>query len=305
MRFACDVCRSRKVRCDGHFPCRRCQSLGYGCAYLHAEDQKTPTSVSDFQIQRSLAQPIGNLALISENEGVDVAGPALQDPTILPDFSNCIGNNPSTAGVELSNLDLQGLNPLIDQTVHPGWPANPDAMDNPHIDAPLWDSANLSASSSGFHNMIRRENIPDHGEIANKPSGVQKNEPAPIPMLFSQYVLAGGLNIGRCIEQYFTMFHPLWPIVHRGTFGLKIEDAELIDSVVMIGAWESGVPSWMEAAIDVRPKLVSRILGKFVSLDILILVLWYFQQQQLTSIPFDEASSANQRSYSLPTKPCS
>lgn len=274
MRFACEACRSRKVRCDGHFPCRRCRTLGYECAYLHAEEQKTPTSVSEFQIQRLLDQPIDNLALISEIEGVDVAGPAFQDPTILPDFSNCSGSNPSAAGVELSNLGVQALHPIIDQPAGPGWLADPDAMDSLHIDAPLWDPANLPASSSDFRTMTREEDIPDHGNIGDKLSSMQKTEPASIPMLFSQYVLAGGLNIGRCIEQYFTMFHPLWPIVHRGTFGLKLEDAELIDSVVMIGAWESGVPSWMEAAIDVRPKLVSRILGKFVSLDILTLALW-------------------------------
>ena len=265
------MCRSRKVRCDGHFPCRRCRTSDHECAYLHAEGLKFPTDASSFQIQHLLDQPIENPALTHGNQGLDVAGPALQDSTILPEFSNCNGTNIWAPGAGLTQLDGQVLHPFVNLPVGPGWLADPDAIENISISTLLGDSANPPAPSSNFRNMMPREGISDYGDIRNELSSMQKTKTASISMLFSQYVSEGSLNIERCIERYFTTFHPLWPIVHKGTFGFKSEDAELIDSVVMIGAWESGVPSWMEAAIDVRPRLVSRILGKFVSLNILIL----------------------------------
>lgn len=253
---------------------------------------------SAFRIQHLLDQPIEDLALAYENEGVDVVVPTLQDPTIFPDSSNCNEENPWDPRAGFSSFDAQ-------LPLGPSWMADPQAMDNLNIDTLLWDSAKSPASSSDFYNIIPRVNIPAHGDIRNKPSSMQKIQTSSVSMLFSQYVAQGSLDIEHCVERYFTMFHPLWPIVHRGTFGFKTEDADLIDSVVMIGAWESGIPSWMEAAIDVRPKLVTRTLGKFVSLKILILAQCCFQEARLTPIAFNETSSANQHSYSLPTKPCS
>ena len=76
----------------------------------------------------------------------------------------------------------------------------------------------------------------------------------------------GSLDVQQCVEHYFAKFHPLWPVVHRGTFDLETESQHLVDSVVMIGAWESGVPSWMGVAAAVRPTLVDVLCSKLVSL---------------------------------------
>ncbi|KAL1903698.1 hypothetical protein Sste5344_010604 [Sporothrix stenoceras] len=44
IRKACDICRMRKVKCDGISPCKQCQSLGAECTFQYVSRHRGPTS---------------------------------------------------------------------------------------------------------------------------------------------------------------------------------------------------------------------------------------------------------------------
>ncbi|CAK7197835.1 hypothetical protein SEUCBS139899_000485 [Sporothrix eucalyptigena] len=44
IRKACDICRLRKVKCDGVSPCKPCQSLGADCTFQYVSRHRGPTS---------------------------------------------------------------------------------------------------------------------------------------------------------------------------------------------------------------------------------------------------------------------
>ncbi|KAJ3543880.1 hypothetical protein NM208_g3342 [Fusarium decemcellulare] len=63
----------------------------------------------------------------------------------------------------------------------------------------------------------------------------------------------------QCIILYFERFHPQWPIVHQATFNPSTATQELVSSMIMVGAWESGVESWMEIAEQWCEYLVTKL----------------------------------------------
>ncbi|KAF5010152.1 hypothetical protein FDECE_3645 [Fusarium decemcellulare] len=63
----------------------------------------------------------------------------------------------------------------------------------------------------------------------------------------------------QCIILYFERFHPQWPIVHKATFDPSTATQELVSSMIMIGAWESGIESWMEIAEQWCEYLVTKL----------------------------------------------
>ncbi|KAL2826317.1 hypothetical protein BDW59DRAFT_145389 [Aspergillus cavernicola] len=65
----------------------------------------------------------------------------------------------------------------------------------------------------------------------------------------------------RYIQLYFTDFHPLWPILHHGTFSVSHEPPLLVHAVLMIGLWVSGTSSAQRAALDLHRNLGPSILA--------------------------------------------
>jgi hypothetical protein len=61
------------------------------------------------------------------------------------------------------------------------------------------------------------------------------------------------------VEIYFHNFHPIWPILHRGTLELSKEPCVLLQSMVMIGLWVKGSPESRETAMTFHRKLLSAI----------------------------------------------
>lgn len=74
-----------------------------------------------------------------------------------------------------------------------------------------------------------------------------------------------GLAAQQCLDLYFERFHPQWPIVHRGTFYRSAAARNLISS--MIGAWESGIASWMKIAERWGKFLFNRLSQDLVRLN--------------------------------------
>ncbi|KAL4748761.1 hypothetical protein BDW72DRAFT_205371 [Aspergillus terricola var. indicus] len=58
---------------------------------------------------------------------------------------------------------------------------------------------------------------------------------------------------------YFTLFHPCWPFIHRGSFRQSRENPLLVQSMVAIGLWLSGEQNAREKAIALHDFLGSAI----------------------------------------------
>lgn len=54
LRRACDCCRKRKVRCDGHDPCGPCKKATIRCAYLQPPKKKGPKGLRSARVLHAL-----------------------------------------------------------------------------------------------------------------------------------------------------------------------------------------------------------------------------------------------------------
>lgn len=54
LRRACDCCRKRKVKCDGHDPCTPCKKASIRCAYLQPPKKKGPKGLRSARVLHAL-----------------------------------------------------------------------------------------------------------------------------------------------------------------------------------------------------------------------------------------------------------
>jgi len=54
LRRACDCCRKRKVKCDGHDPCSPCKKASIRCAYLQPPKKKGPKGLRSARVLHAL-----------------------------------------------------------------------------------------------------------------------------------------------------------------------------------------------------------------------------------------------------------
>ncbi|KAL4862773.1 hypothetical protein BDV12DRAFT_178375 [Aspergillus spectabilis] len=59
----------------------------------------------------------------------------------------------------------------------------------------------------------------------------------------------------KWINCYFEIFHPRWPVIHRGTFDVQQENPLLLQSMIAIGMWTSGEQAAQSAAVELYNKL--------------------------------------------------
>ncbi|KAH6975702.1 fungal-specific transcription factor domain-containing protein [Ilyonectria destructans] len=65
-----------------------------------------------------------------------------------------------------------------------------------------------------------------------------------------------------CLDTFFAKFHRLWPAVHRSTFNPESENADLVDSMAMIGAWESRIGPWKDVALHLHKSIMEKLQKK-------------------------------------------
>ena len=58
-------------------------------------------------------------------------------------------------------------------------------------------------------------------------------------------------NVHEYTNIYFTVFHLVWPFLHRGTFDPLKEPRIIVQSVLMIGLWIEGRKEARDAAIEI------------------------------------------------------
>ncbi|KAJ5201060.1 fungal-specific transcription factor domain-containing protein [Penicillium cf. viridicatum] len=95
----------------------------------------------------------------------------------------------------------------------------------------------------------------DNLQHPDSPTADTRHSPSLPPACFPVKSLA----VQQCLDLYFERFHPQWPIVHRSTFYPSAAAQDLISSMIMIGAWESGLASWMKIAERWGKSLVNRL----------------------------------------------
>lgn len=67
------------------------------------------------------------------------------------------------------------------------------------------------------------------------------------------------------IQQYFGNFHERWTIVHAASFDERTDDAFVVGTVLMIGAWQRDRENLGELIIDIHGRLLHRLLSLLVS----------------------------------------
>lgn len=68
----------------------------------------------------------------------------------------------------------------------------------------------------------------------------------------------------KYIDIYFENFHPIWPILPRGTFNAPDEPCVLLQSMLMIGLWIKGGQEAQDKAITFHRRLLSTIQAQKV-----------------------------------------
>jgi hypothetical protein len=111
------------------------------------------------------------------------------------------------------------------------------------------------------------------------PTADTGHSPSPPPLCFPVESLA----FRQCLDLYFERFHARWPIVHKGTFDPTTTTGELVSSMIMIGAWESGIVTWMELAERLSESLVNRLSKNLVRIDLLMKPAAHTIQSQASS----------------------
>ncbi|CAH0050571.1 unnamed protein product [Clonostachys solani] len=92
----------------------------------------------------------------------------------------------------------------------------------------------------------------------------------------------------QCINTYFSRFHRLWPTVHRSTFTTESKNQDLVDSVIMIGAWLSGIGTWMETALRLHKSIMDRLAAKLAYLAFRLDICFYFLRGFRPTLRYDE-----------------
>lgn len=100
-----------------------------------------------------------------------------------------------------------------------------------------------------------RRNI--HCSFRDQPSysGQESEDHRPQPAVEPSY----SEKLQHFLKLYFELFHPHWPFIHKGSFNESNETALLVQSMVVIGMWATGVQSTQSAAIDLHAILNSAI----------------------------------------------
>lgn len=72
-------------------------------------------------------------------------------------------------------------------------------------------------------------------------------------------------HVHEYTNTYFTIFHPVWPFLHRGTFDPLKEPRVIVQSVLMIGLWIDGKKEARDAAIEIYHRQFVAINSQRVS----------------------------------------
>lgn len=79
---ACDICRAKKIRCNGEEPCVNCEKFNLGCTYTHVikRRQAAPTRVSNRKLLGDLSARLQRLEHVLVRMSAQLGGEAWRAP---------------------------------------------------------------------------------------------------------------------------------------------------------------------------------------------------------------------------------
>ncbi|OAA59821.1 fungal transcriptional regulatory protein [Niveomyces insectorum RCEF 264] len=126
IRKACDLCRLRKVKCDGIAPCASCTSLGVDCTFQYVSRHRGPTSRYAKNYRRPSSCNGGGGGDVPSN-GMDLHGG--EDEAALARRSAPSSSATETANTDGTPLSTPTITPL--STTPPPPPPPPPASTDP------------------------------------------------------------------------------------------------------------------------------------------------------------------------------
>ncbi|KAL1642396.1 hypothetical protein SLS58_005470 [Diplodia intermedia] len=205
---ACDVCRSRKTRCDGNTPCRTCAEKELACTYGHgggnqhllhrraAAPAEPPVPPPPLQTQDSI-----------QSSSSGSATPTPTHPYFLID--DTAADEQPTPRALLPQQTEQLEQPLLDVN-----------------DPSMADLSDLSYATQHHFDLDASMLIPSDFSLDG-----DDHAWANFPNLAS---------IRRHIDAFWRVFHPKWLFLHKASFRAEREPPFLLLSMVTASLWVGG-----------------------------------------------------------------
>ncbi|OJD37921.1 c6 and c2h2 transcription factor [Diplodia corticola] len=289
---ACDVCRSRKTRCDGNTPCRTCSEKGLACTYNglggnnnihhlphnHAAPAAPPPPPPP---------PLPQLQTQDDDLCSDDNGSATPTPTHPYFFiENAYAEN------DVDNDQLPTPRALLPQQQPP-----PPLFDVDSVD-PTMQTHDLSSYAAsipqpnhfGFAldaSMLIPDNfsLDDDGGLSAGLGGLDCSESG-------GHAWANFPNLAcirRHIDVFWRVFHPKWLFLHKGSFRAEREPPFLLLSMVTASLW-MGCSGGSGAVDDGGSQATA---SRIVALDLhRRLMVMLYQQRDKWLIPPNAADRA-------------
>lgn len=228
---ACVNCHKSKTRCDGREPtCSPCADKGRECAYPKRDGGGSSGGGGDNDARR------GSPPTSHPVEQVNV----VQDAVLTMESMDVdVSMDAMVPSLPIMDMDMDmAANTSSDPSVQ--------IADQQHM-----------ASMAGYPQFIP---LPPDLETQMQPPLAAPTPPPPPNALQD-------LRNQQLAETYFTVFHPHWPIIHRGTFMSNQQPELLTRAVMIIGLFFQGSAEARALAVQHHRKLLKEAQDKVVILS--------------------------------------
>lgn len=248
---ACVNCHKSKTRCDGREPtCSPCADKGRECAYPKRDGGGSSGGGGDNDARR-VSPPTSHPV-----EQVNV----VQDAVLTMESMDVdVSMDAMVPSLPIMDMDMDmAANTSSDPSVQ--------IADQQHM-----------ASMAGYPQFIP---LPPDLETQMQPPLAAPTPPPPPNALQD-------LRNQQLAETYFTVFHPHWPIIHRGTFMSNQQPELLTRAVMIIGLFFQGSAEARALAVQHHRKLLKEAQDKVVR--------WNPFRSFLAPLPDFEKSASKQK----------
>ncbi|KAE8388474.1 fungal-specific transcription factor domain-containing protein [Aspergillus alliaceus] len=296
--FACDECKRRKVRCSGDDTCTNCVRDAKACRYS-SPSQKLSSLQRRLQEYEQLRQDVEKAwrmylpnvdlqeALQSIRESRQVAPVNISHGEKLSTEVEHHTEQPPTSFTEHSNAEDYEFDESQD------FDNSIDGMGfltaDPH-------KAGYTGPQSGIAALKFLQSLPLYLPLnsVNTPSSLDDDD---FPTARSQPVA----TVNRYIDDYFSLYHPAYPILHEGTFRARISGALakprdgswplLYNTVLAIGAFvgdsnatKCDIPFYKEARRHLTMDVLEK--GSLSYVQAIVLMANYLQKRNKPNAGF-------------------
>ena len=111
---ACEPCRHSKKRCDGLYPCKRCQSTNRACAYLDSRARRSPPPpITDNEVSFFTPSPPPSLQVVRFSPTNSLLSEEAIERSYISLFFRQLYPMERVIGIDLSNFDRPQSKPIL------------------------------------------------------------------------------------------------------------------------------------------------------------------------------------------------